>query len=255
MKQLMIMILCVLTMASCMTPKKMRDVVSYTPESNDTVKLIAVSSATLDSIYETTAVDFTEIAHGMFVGSSNIEHVASADYNPHSQKHKKPMGLITYLIPDTIMWGEFASVELRITKNKTATDFVLKNGNAVVDSIRVGNEMSIQLIDVENAFQVKVLSSSVQSVEDGDEFTTWKWLIKPTKSGRHELAININIVGGKDIPVVTYKVFVESEPFKEMIKAKIGNGINWTQILSTIITGILVPLFIFLWKRRKNRKT
>lgn len=237
-----------------MTPKKMNDVVSHEPAPSDTVKLIAISNATLDSIYDTTVVDFTEIAHGLQIGSSNAGNFAGADITTTKQKHKKPMGMITYLIPDTITCGEFGSVELCITKNKRTTDFVLKDGDAVIDSIRVGNKMSIQLIDVENAFQIKELSSSVQTVEDGDEFTTWKWLIKPLTSGRHQLAINISIVGGKDIPVVTYNVFVESQQLIKRIEEEIETGIDWTKILSVIITGAIVPFIIFLWKRRKNKK-
>lgn len=77
---------------------------------------------------------------------------------------------------------------------------------------------------------------------------------KPTKSGKHQLAININIVDGKDIPIVTYNVFVESESLIKKIEDKIETGIDWTKILSVIITGGLIPFIIFLWKRRKKKK-
>lgn len=165
-------------------------------------------------------------------------------------------GVITYYIPDTLKWNETKFVEVRITKDKKSKKIILNNyKDIVIDTIPVTSMMKVVLHDIEHSFKIDTLSTATQWVEDNSEYTTWRWSIKAIKSGRHELSLTINIISDgrpKDIPVVTYKVFVVSESLKNKAEDIIKDKIDWTKIISLIITGALIPGFIFLWKRKKK---
>lgn len=181
MKKLILIILCILSLYACVTPKKSKHNVFNAPFNENTT--CKDSTIVLDTTTTTYKIDYTKIVIGTSMpndGFNANDFIPKDDVRHNIAKHK---GLITYFIPDTVNWGEFTTVELRITKNKKTTDFVLKNKNAVIDSIRVGNEMHVQLIDIENAFQIKELSSATQAIEDGDEFTVWKWSISRQRVG------------------------------------------------------------------------
>ncbi len=253
MKRIFIFIFILLSLYSCKLSKQSTRKVSHLPVTDTLV---------VDSVCVNNDMGMPlkiEKSKSIRIEGANIimpENVRDFTHTPPT-KLLKQKGLITYSIPDTIKWGEFATVELRITKGKHTTDFVLKGNNVVIDSIRVASTMKVELIDIENAFEKIDLASAIQAVEDGDEYTSWKWSIKPVKPGTHQLNIVIQIITDgvpKNIPVVTYKVFVQSQPIVEKITDGIKSEIDWTKIVSIIITGGLFPLIIFLWKRRKKKK-
>lgn len=252
MKRIILFIFLVLSLYSCKLSKQTTRKVSHLPVTDTLV----VDSVSVDN--DMCSPLKIEKSKSIRIESANIIIPADVrDFARTPVKSLKQKGLITYSIPDTIKWGEFATVELRITKGKHTTDFVLKGNNVVIDSIRVASTMKVELIDIENAFEKIDLASAIQAVEDGDEYTSWKWSIKPIKPGTHQLNIVIQIITDgvpKNIPVVTYRVFVQSQPIVEKITDGIKSEIDWTKIVSVIITGGLFPLIIFLWKRRKKKK-
>jgi hypothetical protein len=253
-KKIFLFIFLVLALYSCNLGKKLGSTKpNFNAPIGDSVHVVDSTVRVMNNSLEFTP---DKITVGSSAGDVPELHYTQLCPTP-AVAYKKQKGLITYSIPDTIKWGEFATVELRITKGKYTTDFVLKGNNVVIDSIRVASTMKVELIDIENAFEKIDLASAIQAVEDGDEYTSWKWSIKPVIPGTHRLDIVIQIITDgvpKNIPVATYKVFVQSQPLVEKITDGIKSEIDWTKIVSVIITAGIFPLIIFLWKRRKKKK-
>jgi hypothetical protein len=253
MKRIIYLIIIVL-FASCTGTKKLKS----SHENANLPLTDTVTTVTVDSPAHDIPVVLSYLTVGEDVDMmSPIIHVENRSIYTQPVL-KKQMGLITYSFPDTLKWDEYGTIELRITKNKNTTDFVLKNDNVVVDSIRVSNTMKVNIIDIEHAFEIEQLTSDIQAVEDGNEFTMWKWTVKPAKAGKHKLEIVIQIITDgvpKNIPVVTYEIYVQSQGVIKKLTNNLEDKVDWTKIVSVIITGGIIPLIIFLWKRRKKKKT
>ena len=168
-----------------------------------------------------------------------------------------PIGKMAYYIPDTMEVGNFYDVKLRITKKSNGD--VLINGlsenvqKIVINNIRVSNVMSATLIDSDGNFIIKTISTEEQNIEKFG-FTEWVWSVKPIKSGENKLRLLIKVrvftEDGdyiKDIPVYNEKIKVESN-----IGWSLKNWLNmyWQWLFSTII----IPIFIYFWKKRKKDK-
>jgi len=165
-------------------------------------------------------------------------------------------GTIAYSIPDTMTYGQVETITLRITKNETVE--VITHGIAqpdrilVLENVRVSPLMTAELIDPspdKACFVIKGINTTEQNIEE-QGFTQWEWTVKPVKAGSHPLKLLIKVktqTGTKDIPVYDQNIYVYSKPMVMV-------GEFWDKYWQWLFTTILIPIFIFLWKRRKKEE-
>lgn len=168
------------------------------------------------------------------------------------------VGKMAYSVPDTMKVGNLYDITLRITKyeeDRVLIEGIDKNNNVkskiVLNNIRVSSVMTALLIDVDSNFSIKSTSTMEQNIEEFG-FTEWNWVVKPIKSGENRLRLLIKVrvftENGdylKDIPVYDQKIKVQSNIQWTL---KIWLGKYWQWLMSTII----IPVFIYFWKKRKK---
>ena len=153
-------------------------------------------------------------------------------------------------------YGKVETVYLRITKEKNLE--VIQTGphperSVIVQNIRVSTLMTAELIDPspeKQNFVIKAINTTEQDIEE-QGYTQWEWTIKPIKSGAHALKLLIKVrttTGLKDIPVFDKDIYVYSKPGLVVVDF-------WGKYWQWIISTFLIPIFIFFWKKRSNKKT
>ena len=122
-----------------------------------------------------------------------------------------------------------------------------------VESIRVENTMSADIISENGTFQIDTLSTSLQDI-DKTGYTEWEWEITPLKAGNDLLKLIVRVrvktddgLTYKDIIVYDKTVMVKSNT-KFVITRFISNYWQW------LITTIIIPIIVWLFKRRKDKE-
>lgn len=194
------------------------------------------------------------VGAGNFVNNGNG---SIPSYSDNSEiKNRDDLGAIAYNIPDTMNVGVEYIVSLRISKKMSRNltiGLVGDTNKLVVRNIRVGSTMGVKLIETnssEESFKITALSSGIQNIEDDSTFTSWEWSIRPIKSGFHKLKMIVVIKGDdftKDIPVYEDEIYIQNSSIF-IVKNFISK--NWQWLGGSII----IPLIIFFWKRREDKK-
>ncbi len=191
---------------------------------------------------------------GHFVNNGNGSSPISS--NNSEINNKNDLGVIAYNIPDTMNVGVEYIVYLRISKKMSrnlTVGFVGDTNKLVIREIRVGGTMEVKLIETnssEESFKITTLSSGIQNIESDSSYTTWEWSIRPIKGGIHKLKMIVVIKGGdftKDIPVYEDEIYIQNSSIF-IVKNFISK--NWQWLGGSII----IPLIIFFWKRREDKK-
>jgi len=191
---------------------------------------------------------------GHFVNHGNSSSPSSSDNSEINNRND--LGAIAYNIPDTMNVGIEYIVYLRISKKMSKNLTIGLGGDTnklVIRDIRVGNTMEVKLIETnasDESFKITELSSGIQNIEDDSTFTSWEWSIRPIKSGFHKLKMIVVIKGGdftKDIPVYEDDIYIQSS-FYFIVKDFTSK--NWQWLSGSII----IPLIIFFWKKREDKK-
>jgi hypothetical protein len=163
-------------------------------------------------------------------------------------------------VPSYFKVNQKATIKLRISKENTIESVVIGNrniplvglsssDNIILETIKVSDQMSAKLYTDKEYFVVELVNSgSTQNIEEWG-YTEWVWRVTPLKSGSSYIKMIITI-SGKDIVVYEKEIPVESN-----WSWSLSNWlIKWWQALTaTIITPILIPFFIWLWKRKKRK--
>ncbi|HOY05269.1 MAG TPA: hypothetical protein PLO67_07700 [Saprospiraceae bacterium] len=144
------------------------------------------------------------------------------------------VGKINCIFPEQFVQGKPGIVRANI--HYKGGDFDLHNSeNEAIyfDSIRVGEAMRIEMIEIDNlessGFIIKSIGNAEQVIDTSDYIGgNWEWLITPTKSGNFKLGIKSSVLittnqGAKyiDYPIIPYSVHVEARfwyEFSEFIK-------------------------------------
>ena len=165
-------------------------------------------------------------------------------------------GIVLYEIPDTMKVGNSYVAKLRISNG--GGDIILEgidieNNNKKIKVIksRIGRIMGVKLSNIgdEKDFDIRLLNSEVQVIEEGRSYTSWEWVITPLIHGKKILKMVIIIKEGdfvKDVPVYEDYIYIRSSPgfyLRGFIEK------YWQWLLGTII----IPLFLFIWNKRKKK--
>lgn len=167
-------------------------------------------------------------------------------------------GIIAYNVPQTFKVNKYSTIKLRISRNKKIESVV--NGdrnipivgtgssdNVILETIKIDEYITAKLYTDEGVFEVELVSTPNQRISE-DGYTEWIWRVRPLKSGTHYIKMLISL-SDKDIVVYEKDIMVESD-----LSWSFSNWfIKWWQvIMTTIITPILIPFIIWLWKKKKS---
>lgn len=171
-------------------------------------------------------------------------------------------GIIGYNIPNRFKVNVYSTIRLRITReNKVESvllgdrniPIVLKNSNdsIVLEKIEVDSLMSAKLYADKSKFEVSMVNSKNEQSLHKNGYTEWIWRVKPLKKGKGDIKLIIK-VSGKDIIVYEKKIPVDYN-WKYSISEWFNLDLKY--ILALIFSPILVPFFIWLYRRRYKNKS
>lgn len=165
-------------------------------------------------------------------------------------------GNIIYNIPDTMTYDKVETVILRITQTNEiemiSSGFRYPERSILIKNIRVSPLMTAELIDPspeKSNFIIKEINTKEQNIET-EGYTEWQWTIKPIKSGTHGLKLLIKVRtdnGLKDIPVFDKDIYVYAKPSAWIVDF-------WNKYWQWIMSTVLIPIFVFLYKKFSNHK-
>lgn len=167
-------------------------------------------------------------------------------------------GIIAYNIPDHFKVNEYVIIKLRISKSKNIQSVVIGDRNipivlpgsddkVIVETILISDSMSADLYCDIDVFDINLTSNKNQNIfETG--YTEWVWIVRPLRKGTFYIKLLITI-SGRDIVVYEKNIEVKND-----IRFSLGEWfIKWWQpITATVITPILIPLGIWLYRRKRK---
>lgn len=135
-------------------------------------------------------------------------------------------GRVLYKIPPRMEMNQETECIVRIAPvalpESTLSEGVRDTAHKRIEPIRIGDIMTVDLVDEAEAFRVIAKSTKEQLIEAND-YTEWKFDVTPTKAGRHELTLKITVRIRledsrevlKDVLVLERVVEIVSEPVAE----------------------------------------
>jgi hypothetical protein len=142
-----------------------------------------------------------------------------------TDKAKNPIGQILYSVPNRMQLNKSFICLIRISQAELSTlelvEKIPSESPIEMDSIRIGDVMTANIKNDDNAFKITPLSTPEQVIEEGF-FTEWKFSVKPLKAGTHYLYIQatVNIkteeygVKSRDVLTMNKKVEVVTQAIK-----------------------------------------
>lgn len=171
----------------------------------------------------------------------------------------KGFGTIAYNVPQKFVVNEYSTIKLRISKSKEIQSVIVGDRNIpivgtnsdddiILETIQVDSIMTATLYTDDGLFEVSMVNKNEKQSLSEFGYTEWVWRVRPLKSGNHYIKMLITI-SGRDIVVYEKSIPVESN-----WKFSFSNWFSkwWQAITATIITPILIPFFIWLYKKRKK---
>jgi hypothetical protein len=168
-----------------------------------------------------------------------------------------PMGRILFACPSEMRVEASERVEVRISGNpkEDIVDGLEERGVPRETAAKISPVMKVTLTpDEGGVFDVKALSEDEQLVS-GDGFSQWVWSVTPLKSGKHNLYLTasavLNVPGfgpqKREIPVLTQAVQVRAD-------VAYSAGQFWHSNWQWFSTTLLIPVGLWLWKKRSKRQ-
>ena len=163
------------------------------------------------------------------------------------------LGNIAFNAPQTINLRETAVIQLMLslaTPTEELKQMIEAAGEKEGAQIRVSDRMEARLSGPN--FAITAITPELQAVSRID-ITEWKWEVKPSSHGRHNLHLTVSAllnVDGASTPRVirTFDKMLEVEVAWHQ---RVGSFVeeNWQWLWAAI----LVPLVGWLWKRKSGR--
>ncbi len=194
--------------------------------------------------------------------TNNTSTDISTDFNiiDLTNDSEKSDGTIAYNVPSDFEVNKYSTIKLRISYLKKIESIIIGNRNIpivkkgssddiIVESIKVDSIMSAVLYTDDGFFEVSMVGDNAEQTLSEDGYTEWVWRIRPLKPGDHYIKMIITISGRdivvyeKNIPVQSNWVFSFSEWF-----------LKWWKEMAGITTTIFIPLFTWLYRKRKDKK-
>lgn len=156
-------------------------------------------------------------------------------------------GMLLYDIPDSMILSKLYTIKVRIQKK---TSSISKDGTRkpVQSKIQTSGKMEVDLSDPnpEGAFKITKINASQQIVET-EYYTEWIFNVIPTKSGEQSLNLVVSIISSDGVKQI---VFEDAIFVKNKISVKIESF--WEKHWQWVFSTILIPIFIYLWKRKQK---
>lgn len=232
--------------------------ISCNPNTNE--KIVKISNLELPN--SDTSFSMEEIEENVKIGVGSSYHSQTQESkiikpSPQivseskiSESFSKSFGQIVYKIPDTMMVLKNYEIVIRIQKGSKKINIEENlNGKITKKEIRVESKMEVKIKDPENKFEISEINKERQIIEN-DEYTEWRFGIKPKKIGKCKLNIVVSIIIGEDSKEIVYEdiIVINSNPKKQITSW-------WEENWKMILELILIPLGIWgynLWKNRKE---
>lgn len=169
-----------------------------------------------------------------------------------AEREIKP-GSILYNPPEQMRVGEVERIEVRITRQLSAQIYedLKGRGRPRVDESPITADMKVELIGNPDVFDIRPMSSPVQSVFGS--YREWYWDVTPLTSGIHPLSIRATFIyQGQtlmDLPAFERRIKVAVNPVYSTSR---WLGGNWDKLLAAL--GITVAgVFAALYQRLRRR--
>jgi hypothetical protein len=198
-------------------------------------------------------------------GSENLTNVKRkiVDETVSTELEDPAKGILAYSVPTIMKVGKSYSVKLRISKEKDKISLIRNresnsfqkdtNYSVTIESVRVEPLMTAELFGEAKSFEINLLSTELQSIEDRG-FTEWEWQVVPIKSGVKFLKLTVRVrVKAED--TVVFKditVFDKEIKIKSNISYSSSNFIS--QYWQWIMTTIVIPFVVWFWNRKKRER-
>lgn len=202
-----------------------------------------------DIIYRDTFVEMESVNPKRIEGGSRTETkiVVRDKTNTVVRTVYGDPGMLLYDIPDSMILSKLYTIKVRIQKK---TSSISKDGTRkpVESKIQTSGKMEVDLSDPnpEGAFKITKINASQQIVET-EYYTEWIFNVIPTKSGEQSLNLVVSIISSDGVKQIVFEdaIFVKN---KISIKIESFWEKHWQWVFSTI----LIPIFIYLWKRKQK---
>lgn len=176
-------------------------------------------------------------------------------------------GTIAYSVPNNMIVGKTYPIKVRITKQKgneakqllIIGDRQIPINDATIDSkitvenIRVEKTMTAQLLSEDGAFEISTMNTDNQIIED-EGYTEWSWVVVPLKSGNNylKMIIKIKVISEKETHYKDIVVFDKNIQVKSNLSLGVKSWIS--QYWQWLMTTIIIPLFIFFYKKMSKKE-
>lgn len=124
----------------------------------------------------------------------------------HEPDQRVRRGHVLYQIPKTMQLGEESRCLVRIAFDKVMLieDLDLDEDTEVRADVRISDYMKVEIVDpaAPPVFTIRTQSEPVQFI-DKDDFTEWRFYVKPLQPGEHILALKVTIImviNGREVP-------------------------------------------------------
>ena len=161
-------------------------------------------------------------------------------------------GKLIYNIPDTMKLGNIYTIKIRIKRDINNLKIIDTLYKQQVVNIKTTSCMEVVVIDPSTndskSFSILKQNSDKQFIDDSD-YTEWVYSVKPLKSGKLKLNIVISIIKNDNKKEIVYfnSVYVKSD---NIVVVETFWEKYWQWIMSTII----IPFIVFIYKKRKNKE-
>ena len=122
-------------------------------------------------------------------------------------------GSVLYKIPKKMQVFKETQcrVRIRFDEEHLLEGLVMDDDTIIKSSIRVSDRMKVEIIDPKNdAFDIRS-TGLLEQLVDNDDFTEWRFYVKPLMAGRHILELKVYIIVIKDgIETIREKTLEES---------------------------------------------
>ena len=126
---------------------------------------------------------------------ADFEKKARRSYLAPEQKIKK--GHVLYRIPKQMQLEQESRCLVRIAfdKEMIVEDLDIDEDTELRSGVRISDYMKVEIVDPspDGVFDIRTTSESVQLI-DADDFTEWKFYVKPKQVGEHVLELKVNIM-------------------------------------------------------------
>jgi hypothetical protein len=164
-----------------------------------------------------------------------------------------PTGSVAFNAPETLTEGESAEIELLLSLQlsiERLKEQIAEAGEREGERVRITDEMEATLAGV--GFEIEAITPERQAVSLRD-VTQWKWEVEPTRTG--VLRLHVTLTGFVDVAgerrpraIRTFeRTLVVRVTWRARVTGFVSDNWQW------LWTAILVPLAVWVIRRRRNR--